>query len=174
MKQLIKEKRWAELRACCLEKLLAGEYEEVIDELLNEIHGLCDQFYVDFTGTINPRVVEYEPITEELPQVNFHPASTSVTWKYLEDADQGDVVPVYWSKRQSEIKEDLQKSVYRMREEIYDSVFYQTVIKKKDYTNKIDWKKSLEEKIVSCYKCGKIYREELDDCPYCGNDAIPF
>ena len=40
MKELIKGKRWEELRAYCLDKCIAGQYEEVVDELVKELDRL--------------------------------------------------------------------------------------------------------------------------------------
>lgn len=43
MKELIQKKRWAELRAYCLDKCIAGQYEEVIDDLVREVDRLSPE-----------------------------------------------------------------------------------------------------------------------------------
>lgn len=135
MKKLIQEKQWAELRAYCLEKLLAGieNAEEIVDAFIDELakgpekgrarklyDKLCGMYdYDEEDGFFKIKEIKYGPI-EDVPEIKGgpegipHKGSTSTTWRFLEDANLGDVVPVGITD------EDMRQA----REDSLDSIFF--------------------------------------------------
>ena len=93
MKKLIQEKQWAELKAYCLEKLLAGieNAEEIVDTFIEELAKKAD---------VSPN--PWKTVMESTPRGrgemfkqeylgSFEPDRSSTTWRFLEGGEEKDI-----------------------------------------------------------------------------------